>query len=160
MAEWHGHVCGHVALTERSSPAVMAVLRRAGIDGAIGVVARLLVDPDVRRRGVGRALLQTAQSAAVAQHRLAVLDVVGSHRAAVALYRGAGWVELGGAAASLPDGRELTNSSLLRARRPTGVTCSGCRGQGPLGALNIPRRSGHGSCCERWPREGLLEVVW
>ena len=26
--------------------------------------------------------------------------------------------------------------------------------------LNIPRRSGHGSCCEQWPLEGLLEVVW
>jgi dihydrofolate reductase len=28
------------------------------------------------------------------------------------------------------------------------------------GDMNIPRRGGHGSCCEQWPREGLLEVVW
>jgi len=107
VAEWDGRVCGHVALTERSSPAVVEVLRQAGVAGTLGVVARLLVDPDVRRRGIARSLLQTARTAAVAEQRVPVLDVVDSHHAAVALYRRSGWVELGRAAVTLPDGREL-----------------------------------------------------
>jgi GNAT superfamily N-acetyltransferase len=85
----------------------MEVIRQAGIVGAIGVIARLLVDPDVRRQGIARALLQTARAAAVSQNGVPVLDVVETDHAAVALHRRSGWVELGRVAVSLPEGREL-----------------------------------------------------
>jgi GNAT superfamily N-acetyltransferase len=107
VAELDDRICGHVAVNPESSPAVMRVLRDAGIAGNVGVVARLLVDPDARRRGVARELLQTARAEAVAQQRTPVLDVVESSHAAVAVYRSAGWVEVGRASLVLPDGREL-----------------------------------------------------
>jgi GNAT superfamily N-acetyltransferase len=107
VAELDGRICGHVALNAESSPAVMRVLREAGVTGAVGVVARLLVDPPARRQGVARELLQTARSAADAGQRTPVLDVVESSRSAIALYRSAGWVELGRTSFVLPDGREL-----------------------------------------------------
>lgn len=107
VAEWDGRICGHVALNPQASPAVMQVVRDAGIDGDVGVVARLLVDRDFRRRGVAGALLETARSSAVARRRIPVLDVVDSSHAAIALYRGAQWVELGRTSVTLPDGRQL-----------------------------------------------------
>jgi ribosomal protein S18 acetylase RimI-like enzyme len=107
VSEWDARICGHVALNAQPSPRAMHVLHHAGIVGPLGAIARLLVDPDARRRGIARALLQTARSAAVAQHRTPVLEVVESSHAAIALYRRSGWVEVGRAALALPDGREL-----------------------------------------------------
>ena len=73
----------------------------------LGAIARLLVDPDARGRGIARALLNTARSAAATQHRAAAPEVVESSHAAIALYRRCGWVEVGRTALPLPDGREL-----------------------------------------------------
>jgi Acetyltransferase (GNAT) family len=71
-------------------------------------------DPDVSRRGVARALLQTARAAALARHRVSLLDVVESHRAAVALYRRSGWVN-----SAVPPSRSRTaaNSTKSSSRR-------------------------------------------
>jgi GNAT superfamily N-acetyltransferase len=107
VSEWDARICGHVALNAQPSPGAMQVLHDAGIVGPLGAIARLLVDPDARGRGIARALLQTARSAAVTQHRVPVLEVVESSHAAIALYRRSGWVELGRTALALPDGREL-----------------------------------------------------
>jgi hypothetical protein len=52
-------------------------------------------------------VLQTARAEAVALQRAPVLDVVESAHAAIALYRSAGWVEVGRTSLSLSDGREL-----------------------------------------------------
>ena len=116
VSEWDARVCGHVALNARASPGAMQVLHDAGIGGPLGAIARLLVDPDLRGRGIARALLQTARSAAVAQHRVPVLEVVESSPAAIALFRRSGWVEVGRAALALPDGRELRELVFARAR--------------------------------------------
>ena len=86
----------------------MQVLRDADIDGPIGAVARLLVDPGFRRQGVAGELLQTVRAAAQSQQRTPVIEVVESSHAAIALYRSAGWVELGRATLSLPGGRDLS----------------------------------------------------
>jgi ribosomal protein S18 acetylase RimI-like enzyme len=107
VSEWDQSICGQVALNAQCSPGAMRVLRDAGIVGPVGAIVRLLVDPKVRRRGVGRALLETARSATVADQRVPVLEVVESSVAAIALYRNSGWVELGRATLPLPDGREL-----------------------------------------------------
>ena len=107
VAELDDRICGHVAFSARSSPAVVGVLRDAGITGEVGVVARLLVDPGTRRLGIARELLHTARAEAVAQQGAAVLDVVESSHAAIALYWSAGWVEVGRTSLLLPDGRQL-----------------------------------------------------
>ena len=92
MSEWNYDICAHVALNAQPSPGAMQVLHDAGIVGPLGAIARLLVDPVVRRRGIGRALLRTARSEPVTQHRIPVLEVVESsrrrHRAAPPLWLG------------------------------------------------------------------------
>ena len=107
VSEWDARIRGHVALNAQPSPGAMQVLHDAGIVGPLGAIARLLVDPDVRGRGIARALLQTARSAAVTQHRVPVLEVVESSHAAIALYRRSGWMEVGRTSLVLADGREL-----------------------------------------------------
>jgi GNAT superfamily N-acetyltransferase len=108
VAERDGRICGHVALNAQASPGAMQVVRDAHIDVPIGAVARLLVDPGFRRQGVAGELLQTVRAAALSQQRTPVIEVVDSSHAAIALYRSAGWVELGRTTLSLPDGRELS----------------------------------------------------
>ena len=95
VVEIDGTVAGHVALNSESHPAAMAIVRDAGIGGEVGVVARLLVDPEVRRRGLGARLLEQARAEAARQDRTPVLDVVASATAAIGLYRANGWQELG-----------------------------------------------------------------
>lgn len=95
VAEDDGRIVGHVATNSHSHRAVMEVVGAAGIDGDIGVVARLLVDPPARRRGLGAALLEQARGHIVSLGRTPVLDVVASSSPAVSLYRDAGWRKIG-----------------------------------------------------------------
>jgi GNAT superfamily N-acetyltransferase len=97
VAEEDGEVAGHVALHSRSSPAVLALAQEAtGLSRErLCVVARLLVSPRHRRRGIGRALLEAASDAALARRLRPVLDVVRDHEAAVAFYERSGWVRAG-----------------------------------------------------------------
>jgi len=103
-------IVGHVALHPRSAPEVMAAACSAtGLaEHELAVVARLLVAPDVRRAGTGRALLDVAVDAAVARGRRAVLDVVIDHHSAIRLYEDAGWVQADTVTWTLPDGSPLT----------------------------------------------------
>jgi GNAT superfamily N-acetyltransferase len=78
-----------------------------GIEGEIVFVARLLVDPSVRRQGLGARLLEHARQAAIARGGRPALDVVLTASAAISLYRAAGWREIGRTVLNLPDGREL-----------------------------------------------------
>ena len=89
-------VVGHVALNDATSPPVMRAVADQGFDSPVRYVARLLVDPDARRTGAGRALLEHARREAVATGCLPVLDVVDIPTAApaIALYRQAGWHEV------------------------------------------------------------------
>lgn len=109
VAEDNGEIVGHVALHGRSAAEVMAVARSAtGLDDArLVVLARLLVAPHARERGVGRALVGHATSEAAAMGRRAVLDVVIDHKNAIALYERCGWSRVGEVEWFLPDGRPL-----------------------------------------------------
>lgn len=112
LAAWvavdHGLIIGHVALHASSSGAVMSFLRASGINpGRVGVVARLLVAPSARRNGTGRRLLDHAAAEAVRRGRTPVLDVVAASAPAIALYDGAGWVRLGHASFTTPDGEVI-----------------------------------------------------
>ena len=73
----------------------MDLIRTAGIDRHVGVVARLLVDPGVRRQGIGATLLDQARSHIVSLGLAPVLDVVASSSPAVSLYKNSGWMEIG-----------------------------------------------------------------
>ena len=101
-------IVGHVALNDETAPGATAVVRDAGITEPVGFVARLLVDPSVRRTGIGRMLLAHALDAAVADGLVPVLDVVADARKAIALYESTGWVRLGSADLELPDGTSIT----------------------------------------------------
>lgn len=98
VAEFDGRVLGHVALHRSSMPIVMETARsRLGSadDDQLGVVARLFVDPGLRRSGAGRRLLETAMSASRALGRHPILDVVTRFAPAVALYERCGWINAG-----------------------------------------------------------------
>ncbi|MFC7220061.1 GNAT family N-acetyltransferase [Streptomyces polyrhachis] len=84
---------GHVALTRAGAGDVAPGLLGGG---AVLVVGRLFVAPRARGLGLGAWLLRTASRAARERGARAVLDVVASDTAAVALYERAGWQALGG----------------------------------------------------------------
>jgi GNAT superfamily N-acetyltransferase len=108
LAAWvavvDGEVVGHVSLHAESHPQAMEVVRGAGIAGEVGVIARLLVHPAVRHRGLGARLLEHARTEAVARGLVPVLDVVASAQPAVRLYRARGWEEIGRCTLARPDG--------------------------------------------------------
>src|SRR5687767_7147982 len=66
VAEYDGGIAGHVAVHHESLPVVMtAAAAYLNLEAAeLAVVARLIVDPAVRRLGVGRALLEAGAEAA------------------------------------------------------------------------------------------------
>ena len=96
VAEHEGLLVGHVALHDAAGdPTLDAAQRRTGLPAErLAVVARLLVSPDARRLGVGRALLDAATEHAHAQGRRPVLDVIQVDRGPVSLYERAGWERL------------------------------------------------------------------
>ncbi|MDQ1379753.1 MAG: hypothetical protein QOJ71_472 [Actinomycetota bacterium] len=99
-------IVGHVALHRSTAPVAMALAQsRLGIEAArLGVIARLMVAPTARRRGLARALLETVTDAARERGLVPILDVVTRHYGAVALYESVGWRQLGTVDFSLPDG--------------------------------------------------------
>jgi len=77
-------------------PVGTVMVARAGTDNQPhrGDIAKLLVHPDARGRGAGRALMEAAEAQARAMGlSLLVLDTAGA--AAERIYRGMGWIEVG-----------------------------------------------------------------
>ena len=98
VAEHEGRIVGHVALHWGPyDPTLVAVHRTIGLPvRELFMVSRLFVAPDVRRAGVGRALLGHATANAQSLGRRAVLDVGQTLSAAVALYESQGWMRVDG----------------------------------------------------------------
>jgi GNAT superfamily N-acetyltransferase len=92
-----GRVLGQVALHRAEGEPVLALAQEVtGLPAdRLAVLARLLVDPGVRGRGVGRALVRTATARARATGRRAVLDVLQSTTGPARLYESEGWTRLG-----------------------------------------------------------------
>ena len=109
VAEDGGRLIGHVALNGTSSHQVMTLASEAtGLDpDGLAVVARLLVAPEARRHGCGRALLRQAAGHARTEGRCAVLDVAVHFSAAIALYESSGWTRLGTVTTMFRDGDTL-----------------------------------------------------
>lgn len=101
MAAWvalrGGQLIGHVALNDSTSRPVMQLVEDRSPTLPAVYVARLLVEPDSRRLGVGWRLLEHARRAAIDLGRSPFLDVVDTTTgaAAISLYRNAGWEEIG-----------------------------------------------------------------
>jgi GNAT superfamily N-acetyltransferase len=104
-----GSIGGHVALNAaRSNRACRLASEVLGCDETrLGVVARLFTSPAARRNGFGRALLETAASAARDRGLVPILDVWVELNSAIAMYEACGWRNLGTIEAELPDGRVL-----------------------------------------------------
>ncbi|MFJ4715881.1 GNAT family N-acetyltransferase [Streptomyces sp. NPDC088785] len=94
VVERDGRIAGHVALVRAAAGDVAPALLRRD-PGPVAVVSRLFVAPGERGRGLGTLLLARAADAARAQCSRAVLDVVTTDTAAIALYERAGWTFLG-----------------------------------------------------------------
>jgi len=92
-----GRVVGQVALHRAEGEPVVALAQEAtGLPTErLTVLARLLVHPDARGRGVGRALVRTATQQARETGRRAVLDVLQSTPGPARLYESEGWTRLG-----------------------------------------------------------------
>lgn len=100
---------GHVSLHSGSSPGVveLAATELEVDPSSCGVVARLLVAPGSRRRGIGRRLLDHAATDCRRRGLTPVLDVVERFTSAISLYEHAGWVRLGSVDVRLPNGSEI-----------------------------------------------------
>jgi GNAT superfamily N-acetyltransferase len=103
VAEDDGAVVGHVALHPDSSPQVMELAQQATEcpTARLAVVARLLVSPACRRKGVGAALLSTATDHAHSLGRWPVLDVSTRFLPAIRLYEREGWWSAGAVAVTI-----------------------------------------------------------
>ena len=109
VAAWDGAIVGHVALQPTSSPAVMALAGEATgrASDRLGVVARLLVAPAHRRKGLGGALLDVAAQAAHERGRWPILDVATHFDAAIGLYERSGWICAGRVSVAFRDAEPL-----------------------------------------------------
>lgn len=83
----------------------MRLVDELGLAFSAVYVARLLVDPGSRRRGVGRRLLEHARHVAADMGRSAFVDVVDTPtaRPAISPYRRDGWEEIGRVSFDLVD---------------------------------------------------------
>ena len=97
VVESDGDIVGHVALQRKSSGAVMALASDATgwAPDRLCVVARLLVLPTERRKGLGSSLLGVAAEAGRSGARWPVLDVAIHFKPAIRLYEKSGWVRAG-----------------------------------------------------------------
>lgn len=97
VAELDGRVVGQVALHRAEGEPVVALAQEAtGLPvDRLTVLARLLVHPDARGRGVARTLVRTATARAYTTGRRPVLDVLQSTTGPARLYESEGWTRLG-----------------------------------------------------------------
>jgi GNAT superfamily N-acetyltransferase len=99
-------IVGHVALHDDAlDPALDPASRATGLTpDQIVVVARLLVSPTARRRGVGNALMTQATKTAHGSGLRPVLDVAQHYEGAIALYEACGWTRAEQLTLTFPDG--------------------------------------------------------
>lgn len=109
VAVLDGDVVGHVVLRPSSAPASASLAAsELGVDvHSLAFVARLLVAPRARRRGVAGALLDHAVADARRRGHVPVLDVVRRDAGALALYEARGWRRLGGYDHTMRNGAAL-----------------------------------------------------
>lgn len=96
VAEQDGSIVGHIAIHDAQGDQALSIwqsLTKRAAD-QLGVVARLLVDPDTRGQGLGKQLLSAAVEDIHLRGQLPVLDVAEKNTSAVALYDKSKWRRL------------------------------------------------------------------
>ncbi|MGC9544103.1 GNAT family N-acetyltransferase [Streptomyces sp. UG1] len=106
VAESGQRIVGHVAVMRpRGEGAVSLWTERSGADEhRIGVLARLFVVRDARKRTVGERLVRTAMDYGLSHNRRLVLDVMVRDTAALRLYERLGWRRTGRTATTTTTG--------------------------------------------------------
>lgn len=96
VAEQDGGIVGHVALHGAgNNPMTPPACAATGLAvDQLCALARLVVDPSVRRLGLARRLLEVATAHALGEGRRPILDVVQGATGPIALYESAGWRRL------------------------------------------------------------------
>ncbi|MGW0942378.1 N-acetyltransferase family protein [Streptomyces sp. NPDC002623] len=97
VAEVERRIVGNVAVMRpRGESAVSLWVEQSAADERhIGVLARLFVVKDARKRAVGAELVRTAMDYGVSHSRRLVLDVMVKDQAAIRLYERLGWLDTG-----------------------------------------------------------------
>ena len=109
VSESDGGIDGHLSLHRTDETRVRPGWREAvpvPVD-RLAVVSRFFVAPDARGRGIGSALISTAEDHAAAHDLSLVLDVADHNHDAIAFYERRGWKRVGTASLLLDDGRSV-----------------------------------------------------
>ncbi|MZD07752.1 GNAT family N-acetyltransferase [Streptomyces sp. SID5785] len=113
LAAWvaaeEGRVVGHVSVMKpRGEEAVVFWQKQSGdSQEGIGVLARLFVVRDARKRAAGERLMRAAMDYGQREGRRLVLDVVSKDVAAMRLYERLGWRKIGEAVHPYGDGQTI-----------------------------------------------------
>jgi GNAT superfamily N-acetyltransferase len=109
VCETQGEVIGQVALHPHTGMRAMelAASSLAVHTEKLGVVARLIVSPEHRRKGIGQTLLERAATEAVTRGLYPMLDVATHLRSAVDLYEHCSWLRAGKVSRQFADGTTL-----------------------------------------------------
>jgi GNAT superfamily N-acetyltransferase len=107
VGEEKGSVAGHIALCTVVGESAASVWGTAtGVPvGGMAAIERFFVSPQARGRGLGRALLSTAQDEARERGMRCVLEVLDHNSSAIALYEAMGWRRIGSGPAPWAEGR-------------------------------------------------------
>jgi GNAT superfamily N-acetyltransferase len=97
VAESAGEIVGHVALhCPAEDPTLEVAAAATGLPvERLALLSRLFVAPELRRSGLGRALVRHVTAQALLLGRRAVLDVGQTLPSAIALYESEGWTRAG-----------------------------------------------------------------
>lgn len=109
VAELDGEVVGHVAIHRSSDEPVFPLAQQATgrPPERLAVLARLMISPRARRRGLARGLIEVATAYAADHDLRLVLDVLQETPDAVELYERLGWRRLGELILPLDDWPDL-----------------------------------------------------
>lgn len=109
VADTGRRIVGHVAVMRpRGEGAVSLWTEQSGDDGhRLGVLARLFVVKDARKRALGERLVRAAMEYGLSHDRRLVLDVMVKDTAAIHLYERLGWIKTGRTTHHYGDGQHI-----------------------------------------------------